>query len=155
MTIPSFTAEASLYATSEHYRSSAVSVAERLDSILAQQLCRQAGQRCFGLEFSCCPGLECAPSRLNGICVPCPPCGPCQINLTTGGCSQVCYTSRPLGRCFSYDVPCDPSACCAESKQMCIAEGLTVCDCSDPNNPCGILGGCAACPPCCFVCSGL
>ena len=32
MTIPSFTAEASLYATSEHYRSAAVSVAGRLES---------------------------------------------------------------------------------------------------------------------------
>jgi len=43
MTIPSFTSEASLYATVQHYRAAAVYNAEGFDSVLAQQLCRHLG----------------------------------------------------------------------------------------------------------------
>ena len=79
MTIPSLTAEATLYATSQHYRSAAVSAAGRSDSVLAQQLCRHFGQSCGGLDLFCCPGLHCtAPLGGIGICVPhfyhCSPC---------------------------------------------------------------------------------
>jgi hypothetical protein len=44
MSAPSFTADASLYAGSQHYRSAAISVGGNLDSVLAQQLCRHLGQ---------------------------------------------------------------------------------------------------------------
>ena len=79
MTIPSLTAEATLYATSQHYRSAAVSAAGRSDSVLAQQLCRHFGQSCGGIDLFCCPGLHCtAPLGGRGICVPgiyhCSPC---------------------------------------------------------------------------------
>src|SRR5215469_11157262 len=40
MTIPAFSAEVSLYATSQQYPSAAVSAAGRFDSVVAQQLCR-------------------------------------------------------------------------------------------------------------------
>jgi hypothetical protein len=84
MTMPSFTAEASLYATSQHYRHAALSSARRFDSVLAQQLCRQLGQTCGGIDLFCCPGLTCtAGVRGDGICVPqdVPCCWPpgCQI----------------------------------------------------------------------------
>src|SRR5215472_17863962 len=156
MTIPSFTAEASLYATSRQYCFT-VRDPERFDSVLAQQEgCMRLGQRCRGhiLELSCCPGLECRGGLGPGICVPCPPCGPCHIDLTTGGCNKVCYESFPprFPRCFPFNVPCDPSSkeCCTELKNMRIANGGTVLDCS------GFVGtsctGCDCCSPCCFKC---
>lgn len=79
MTLPSFTAEASLYATSRRYRSTTVSAAGRFDSVIAQQLCRNLGQSCGGIDLFCCPGLRCtAPLGGRGICVPdffhCSPC---------------------------------------------------------------------------------
>ena len=78
MTIPSFTAEASLYTASQHYRSAAFSVAGG-SAILAQQLCRHSGQSCGGIDLFCCPSLRCtAPLGGRGICVPdffhCSPC---------------------------------------------------------------------------------
>jgi hypothetical protein len=80
MTTPSYTAEASLYATSRHYRSAAVSPAGKLGSVLAQSLfCARLGQTCGGIDLTCCPGLRCTaePGGL-GICVPdlfhCSPC---------------------------------------------------------------------------------
>jgi hypothetical protein len=154
MSVPSFTASGSLYATSQHYRLVGIDAAGRSDFIFPQQFCRHLEQSCFGLEFSCCPGLMCSPRPLGpGICVPCPPCGPCQIDLVTGGCSRVCYSSRPpFGGCFRVNVPCDPSssACCTELKNLCIAGGGAVQDCS------GFVGtgcsGCDCCQPCCFKC---
>jgi hypothetical protein len=79
MTTPSFTAAASLYATSQRYRSAAVHAAERFDSVVAQQLCRHLGQSCGGIDLFCCPGLRCtAPLGGRGICVShlfhCSPC---------------------------------------------------------------------------------
>jgi len=79
VTIPSFTAEASLYPTSQHYGFAGVSTAPRLGSVVAQQLCRHAGQSCGGIDLFCCPGLRCtAGLGGRGICVPgffhCSPC---------------------------------------------------------------------------------
>ena len=80
MNVPRLTAEASLYATSQHYHSAIVGGATRFDSVLAQQLCRQLGQSCGGVDLFCCPGLTCtAGLGGRGICVPdggaacCPP----------------------------------------------------------------------------------
>ena len=78
MSMPSFAAEASLYATSQHYRSAAFR-AGRFDSVLAQQLCRHLGQSCGGIDLFCCPDLRCtAPLGAHGISVPgffhCSPC---------------------------------------------------------------------------------
>jgi hypothetical protein len=79
MTMPSFTAEASLYATSERYRFATVGAVETFDFVRAQQLCRHLGQSCGGIDLLCCPGLRCtAPLGRHGICVPdffhCSPC---------------------------------------------------------------------------------
>ena len=80
MNVPRFTADASLYATSQHYRYSAISGARRSDSVLPQQLCRQLGESCGGVDLVCCAGLTCtAGLGGQGICVPdggapcCPP----------------------------------------------------------------------------------
>jgi hypothetical protein len=43
MSMPSFAAETSLYATSEHYRATAFGATGRLASVFAQQLCRHFG----------------------------------------------------------------------------------------------------------------
>jgi hypothetical protein len=70
MSMPAFTAEASLYATSEGYYSAAVSTSGMLDTVLAQQLCRHSGQSCGGIDLFCCPGLRCtAGLGGHGICV--------------------------------------------------------------------------------------
>jgi hypothetical protein len=84
MTLSNFIAEASHYAASAHYRSRGVRAAGRIDSILAQQLCRQLGESCGGIDLICCPGLTCtAGLGGQGICVPqdVPCCWPpgCQI----------------------------------------------------------------------------
>jgi hypothetical protein len=80
MNIPGFSAEASLYATSEHYRFAGLRSAGRLGSVLAQSLfCARLGERCGGIDLTCCSGLRCTagPGGL-GICVPdllhCSPC---------------------------------------------------------------------------------
>lgn len=81
MTMPSFTAEASLYMTSRHYRNAGVSAVGIFDSLLAQSLfCAQLGQTCGGIDLVCCPGLTCtAGPGGQGVCVPgggapcCPP----------------------------------------------------------------------------------
>lgn len=79
MTIPRFTAEASLYATSVRYRMSSAG-AGGLGSILAQSLfCSRAGQPCGGIDLVCCPGLRCTAGLGGlGICMPdffrCSPC---------------------------------------------------------------------------------
>jgi hypothetical protein len=71
MTRPSFTAEASLYATSLHYGNVVFSTVGIFDSVLAQQLCRQLGQTCGGIDLFCCPGLTCtAGLGGDGVCVP-------------------------------------------------------------------------------------
>jgi hypothetical protein len=98
MAMPSFTAEASLYAARRHYRSTAAGAGEGLDSVLAQSLfCSRLGQRCGGIDLVCCPGLKCTagPGGL-GICLPdlfhCSPC--------VGG-RQFCCPPPGLGlRCF-------------------------------------------------------
>src|SRR5215471_21247683 len=79
MTRPSFTAEASVYPTNQHYWAAAISGASSSDSVLPQQLCRHLGQSCGGVDLFCCPGLHCtAPLGGHGICVPgiyhCSPC---------------------------------------------------------------------------------
>jgi len=78
--MPRFTAEASLYATSRHYGYAVAGAGETVDSVLAQSLfCARLGQRCGGIDLTCCPGLRCTagPGGL-GICVPdlfrCSPC---------------------------------------------------------------------------------
>ena len=153
MTLPAFSAEASAYASRQHYCSAAFNRAGRFDSIVAQQECRQLGQFCAGLELSCCPGLRCAGKRGGrigpGTCVQdvCPPCGPCQIDPTAAtGCSQACYDPDPFRICIGYHRSCDQSTCCALLKASCIAGGGTITDCSM------LSGGCASCPPCCFKC---
>jgi hypothetical protein len=79
MNMPGFTAEASVYPTSQHYRFLGARAAGRSDSVLAQQLCRHVGQSCGGIDLFCCPGLRCtAGLGGRGICVPdlfhCSPC---------------------------------------------------------------------------------
>src|SRR5262249_6082363 len=80
-TIPGFTAGASLYRTSEHYRSAGMGTMGQVDPLLALQLCRHLGQFCGGIVLLCCPGLRCtAGVGGRGICVPnlfhCSPCIP-------------------------------------------------------------------------------
>ena len=80
MATPRFTAEASLYATRQYYRSAAASAGKMFDSVLAQSLfCSRLGQRCGGIDLVCCPGLKCTAGLGGlGICVPdvfhCSPC---------------------------------------------------------------------------------
>ena len=79
MSTPGFTAETSLYSTSQHYGYGAVSTLGMFDSVLAQQLCRHLGQSCGGIDLLCCPGLRCtAGLGGRGVCVPdlfhCSPC---------------------------------------------------------------------------------
>jgi hypothetical protein len=80
MTMPSFTAEASLYKTSERYRYAGLSNAGRLGSVRPQSLfCSRSGQPCGGIDLVCCPGLRCS-AKLGqlGVCLPdifhCSPC---------------------------------------------------------------------------------
>ena len=80
MTMPRFTAEASLYARREHYRYASLSNVGRLGSVSPQSLfCSRSGQPCGGIDLVCCPGLRCT-SALGGlgVCVPdlfhCSPC---------------------------------------------------------------------------------
>jgi hypothetical protein len=101
MSPPNFAAAASLYPTSQHYRSAAFRAAGRFDSVFAQQLCRHSGQSCGGIDLFCCPGLRCtAPLGGRGICVPdlfhCSPC----IHFR-----QVCCPPSGLG------VPCFVRSC--------------------------------------------
>jgi hypothetical protein len=70
MTLSNFIAEASHYAASAHYRSRGVRAAGRIDSILAQQLCRQLGESCGGIDLICCPGLTCT-AGLGGQGIAC------------------------------------------------------------------------------------
>src|SRR5882724_5522789 len=79
MTMPSFSAEASLYTTKRHYRYAVASARGIFGSIVAQSLrCSRLEETC-GFDLTCCPGLRCtaAPGEL-GICVPdlfrCSPC---------------------------------------------------------------------------------
>jgi hypothetical protein len=98
MTLPSYTAEASLYATSVPYRSAAAGGAGGFGSVFAQQLCRHLGQTCGGIDLVCCSGLRCtAPLGGFGVCVRdffhCTPCRP-------GG-WQICCPPPGFGlRCF-------------------------------------------------------
>jgi hypothetical protein len=98
MNMPSFTAEASLYATSQHYRNAVASTGARPTSISAQSLfCARKGQRCGGIDLVCCPGLRCTAGLGGlGVCVPdlfhCTPC--------TNG-RQFCCPPPGFGlRCF-------------------------------------------------------
>ena len=80
MNMPRFTAEASLYATSQHYRNALTNAGALPTSIRAQSLfCARAGQRCGGIDLVCCPGLRCTAGLGGlGVCVPdlfhCSPC---------------------------------------------------------------------------------
>jgi len=69
---PGFTAEASLYISTQHYRSAFASDAMRGDSILPQSLfCARNGQRCGGIDLVCCPGLRCTAGLGGlGVCAP-------------------------------------------------------------------------------------
>jgi hypothetical protein len=70
MTLPGYTAEASLYTKSHHYTSAACSASGMAHPVVAQQLCRHSGQSCGGIDLICCPGLRCtAPIGGHGICV--------------------------------------------------------------------------------------
>lgn len=91
MTTPGFTAEGSLYSTTQHYRSAATSNGRSSNSVLAQQLCRGLGQTCGGIDLFCCPGLRCT-ARLGGLghCIPVlPHCG-C-FHLPGGGVVCTCF----------------------------------------------------------------
>lgn len=74
MSMPGFTAETSLYTTSEHYRFAGLSSAGRFGSVLAQSLrCSRLEEPCIpGSDLGCCPGLMCTSRRRGkeGICVP-------------------------------------------------------------------------------------
>ena len=97
MALPSFTAEASFYATSVPYRSAAAGRAGGYGFVLAQQLCRHLGQSCGGIDLVCCPGLRCtAPLGGFGVCIPFLHCSPC---TPTGW--QFCCPPPGFGlRCF-------------------------------------------------------
>jgi hypothetical protein len=96
-----FDAEASLRGMSEHYgyagRSSASTIS---DAVVAQQLCRQLGQTCGGIDLFCCPGLRCTAGLGRGICVPevfrCSPCTPqgWQICCPPPGFGLRCFIRR-------------------------------------------------------------
>ena len=72
MNMPSFAADASLYATRRRYRSAATSIGGPSRSIVAQSLfCSRLGQRCGGIDLVCCPGLRCTAGLGElGVCVP-------------------------------------------------------------------------------------
>ena len=97
MTMPGVTAEASLYATSQHYRSAAISAGGRFDALLPQQLCRHLGESCGGADLFCCPGLRCTASfGGRGICVSdlfyCSPCiGGRQVCCPPPGFGLACF----------------------------------------------------------------
>jgi hypothetical protein len=80
MTTPSFTAEASLYATKRSYRSTITGKGGPFESVIAQSLfCSRVGQRCGGIDLVCCPGLRCTAGLGGlGVCLPdlfhCSPC---------------------------------------------------------------------------------
>jgi hypothetical protein len=80
MNIPGFAAEASVYTTTRQYRSAVAGAAARGDSVLSQSLlCARQGQKCGGIDLTCCPGLRCTAGVSGlGICVPdlfhCSPC---------------------------------------------------------------------------------
>jgi len=127
MSMPRFSAEASLYAASEHYRSLGVLAAGTFDSVLAQQLCRRLGQSCGGIDLFCCPGLTCtAGSGGSSICLPAPPSDPC-------------------ARCRTL-----PTVCARMQCECTCNDGIPV-DCSDLAGP--NCNGCDCCKPCCFVCT--
>jgi hypothetical protein len=80
METPGFRAEASLYTSTQRYRSAFASDAMRGNPILPQSLfCSRNGQRCGGIDLVCCPGLRCTAGLGGlGVCVPdlfhCSPC---------------------------------------------------------------------------------
>ncbi len=107
MSMPTFTAEASVYGTKRHYRSATAGSGGRSNEVLAQSLlCSRLGQRCGGIDLTCCPGLRCTAGLGGlGICVPdLFHCSPCH-----GG-RQICCPPPGFGlRCFIR--PCvDPLA---------------------------------------------
>ena len=99
MSGPGFTAETSLYLTSQHYRFAGLNTAGRgHGSVLAQSLfCARLGQTCGGIDLTCCPGLRCTTQAGGlGICVPdFFHCSPCVHGR------QICCTPPGFGiRCF-------------------------------------------------------
>ena len=114
MSIPRFTAEASLFPTREQYRSAGSNSPRMVDSVLAQQFCRHLGQSCGGFDLSCCPGLRCTAGLGEfGVCVreaPPPPhtCAHLKQNCVDNGGDVVdCHDFFPDG-CAT--PPCQP--CC-------------------------------------------
>jgi hypothetical protein len=115
MTLPNFTAEASLYPTRERYRANARNP-ETFGSVLSQQLCRRSGQSCGGIDLFCCPGLTCTAEPGGvGVCVRAPPPPPpprtCEQKKAactdSGGVVVDCHDFYPDG-CAT--PPCQP--CC-------------------------------------------
>jgi len=98
MNMPSFAADASLYANRHHYRATAASIEGSSRSILAQSLlCSRLGQSCGGIDLVCCPGLRCTAGLGElGICVRNPVhCSPCMDGR------QICCPPHGFGlRCF-------------------------------------------------------
>jgi hypothetical protein len=117
MNIPTFTAEASVYGPKRHYRSAGPRGEGISNGVFAQSLlCARLGQRCGGIDLTCCPGLRCTAGLGGlGICVPdlfrCSPC--------TDG-RQICCPPPGFGlRCFvrpCVDFRCSP---CTDGQQIC------------------------------------
>lgn len=99
MTVPGFTAGASLYLSSRRYGYARSSIGNIVSaSVLAQQLCGHLGQSCGGIDLVCCRGLRCtAGLGGRGICVPDAGfhCSPCKYGW------QICCPPRGFGlACF-------------------------------------------------------
>jgi hypothetical protein len=98
MTMPSFAADASLYASRRHYRAGAARIGDASHPILAQSLfCSRLGQSCGGIDLVCCPGLRCTAGLGElGICEP----DLFHCSRCLGG-RQICCPPRGFGlRCF-------------------------------------------------------
>ena len=105
MTMPSFAADASLYASRRHYRAGAARIGDASHPILAQSLfCSRSGQSCGGIDLVCCPGLRCT-AGLASWASACPSCstvrhacmaGKSVARLTVLACAALCgHASRP------------------------------------------------------------
>ena len=118
MNMPSFAADASLYANRRHYRAAAANIGGTSHSILAQSLfCSRSGQSCGGIDLVCCPGLRCT-AGLASWASACPSCstvlhasmvGKSVARPTVLACAAFCgHASRPYEPGRGLDVAATP-----------------------------------------------